>query len=414
VLRGMRRIAVPVIGALLLAACSAAAAGTASPGASSPDPANWSQVLSAAQGQTVNWYLWGGDEGLNGYVTGWVTRQAATLGITVHPVKVADTADAITTILGQVQAGRSHDGSVDLVWVNGENFATGMQAHLWACGWPSKLPSARYVDLTAPAIATDFGRPVADCEAAWNTTTSALVYDSARLHPGDVASLAAFQRWVVAHPGRFTYPAPPDFTGSMVVRTFADDQAGGYSHLLGPFDQARYDELAPGLWRRLDALAPSLWRRGATYPATQDAVARLYADGEIDAYFTYGVGGLGQQVADGRLPATTRSAVFSGGNLGNTSFLAIPANSPHQAAAMELADLLQSPAAQYEKKVDPPGYDPAIDTARTGDYAARFAAVPVPPAELPSAVLARATVPELQASWVTRLEKDWVTHVEQR
>ena len=119
-LRGVRRIAVPVIGSLLLAACSAAAAGTSTAGSPLPDPAHWSQVLSSARGQTVNWCLWGGDEGLNGYLTGWVTRQAATLGITVRPVKVADTADAVTTILGQAQAGRSHDGSVDLVWVNGE------------------------------------------------------------------------------------------------------------------------------------------------------------------------------------------------------------------------------------------------------------------------------------------------------
>lgn len=412
-LRRLHRYGGVAAAAVLLSACSAAAAGS-TPASRVLDPSDWSSVRAAAKGQTVNWYMWGGDEGLNSYVTGWVTRQAAALGITVKQVRIADTVEAVNKILGEKQAGRTQDGSVDLVWVNGENFATGMQARLWYCGWPSKIPSARYVDLASPAIATDFGRPVQDCEAAWNRTTSALVYNSARLKAADVASLPAFERWVRAHPGRFTYPAPPDFTGSMVVRTFAYDQAGGYQHLLGPFDQTRYDTLAPGLWRRLNALAPSLWRAGRTYPGSQDAVATLYADGEIDAYFTYGVGGLGQQVADGRLPQTTRSAVFSGGDIGNVNFLAIPFNSPHKAAAMVLANLLQSPQAQYEKKIHPPGYDPAIDTSRTGAYRDRFAAIPVPAAELPEAVLAKATVPEMQAGWVTRLEQDWVTQVQQK
>ncbi|WP_158220895.1 ABC transporter substrate-binding protein [Kineosporia sp. R_H_3] len=397
---------------LLLGACST---GSTVPATSSASvPARWADVLAEAKGQTVNWYMWGGDEGLNRYVDGWVSREAAKVGVTVRQVKIADTVDAVNKILGERQAGRTSDGSVDLVWVNGENFATGRQADLWACGWPSRLPNARYVDLADPAIANDFGRPVEDCEAAWNTTTSALVYDSAKVSAADVGSLAAFEQWVRAHPGRFTYPAPPDFTGSMVVRTFAYDEAGGYQGLQGSFDQTRYDGLAPRLWSRLTALGPSLWRGGDTYPASQEAVAKLFADAEIDAYFTYGVGGLGTQVAQGRLPATTRSAVFSGGSIGNANFLAIPKNSPHQAAAMVLADLLQSPAAQYEKKVNPPGYDPAIDTTKAGDFAARFAAIPVPAAELPTTVLAEAAVPEMQASWVTRLEKDWVSEVQQR
>ena len=106
--------------------------------------------------------------------------------------------------------------------------------------------------------------------------------------------------------------------------------------------------------------------------------------------------------------------MFTGGDIGNTNFLAIPANSAHQAGAMVLADLLQSPQAQYEKKINSPGYDPAIDPTRAGDYAAKFAAIPVPPAELASDVLAQAAVPEMRAEWVTHLEKDWATHVQQK
>ena len=151
------------------------------------------------------------------------------------------------------------------------------------------------------------------------------MYDSARLGAADVASLEALAAWSRANPGRFTYPAPPDFTGSMVVRTFLYDTARDPSALAGAFDAAAFPPLAQPLWFRLNDLEPALWRAGQTYPTSQDAVEQLYATGEISAYFTYGPGTVSSKVADGVFPATTRTTVPDVGNIANTSYLAIPA-----------------------------------------------------------------------------------------
>jgi putative spermidine/putrescine transport system substrate-binding protein len=289
-----------------------------------------------------------------------------------------------------------------------------VQAKLWDCGWPQYLPNAKYVDFTNPAVANDFGVPVNGCEAAWQQADSALVYDSAKLSRADVASVSSLLAWAKAHPGQFTYPALPDFTASMAVRTILYDTIGGPSSLSGPFDEARYTPAAAQLWARLNAIAPSLWRGGSTYPTSQDAVEKLYSDGEISAYFTYGPGAVGTQVSQGLFPKTTHEAVLSGGNIGNESFLAIPYNAAHKAAALVLANVLQDPQTQlalYKAE----GIYPGIDLAKTDPGTqAQFAAVPISPSVLSLAALTRNVQPELASGYVTRIEADWKTHVLQK
>ncbi|ABL81577.1 MULTISPECIES: ABC transporter substrate-binding protein [unclassified Nocardioides] len=409
--RSLRWAAVAAAATLGLAACGNGAASTAP--SAGVDATDWRSVVTAADGQTVNWYMWGGDSTLNDFVNGYLSDQLAKQGVTLNQVPIDDTVQAIDTVLGETQAGRD-EGSVDLVWVNGENFATGKQADLWWCHWPSQLPSASFVDFTDDAVTHDFGAPVEDCEAAWQRADSALVYRSDRIRAADVASISALFDWAAAHPGRFTYPAPPDFTGSMAVRTILYDTIGGPDSLLGVFDEDKYASAAPQLWRRLDDLRPSLWRQGTTYPQSQAQVEQMYADGEIDAYFTYGPGAIGDKVAKGIYPAATREAVPSVGNIGNVSFVAIPKNAAHPAAALVLANLLQDPQTQLELYRATGAY-PAVDLDKVPPAVrADFAAVPSSEAVLPLDELSARGQPELASDYVTRLERDWKTEVLQR
>lgn len=404
----MRRLVALLCGATALLTACAAPAPT---GPAAPDAADWPAVLEQARGTTLDWYMYTGDEAINAVVGGYVApRLAEEFGVTLNVVSVADTADAVNKVLAERQAGRAGSGTVDAIWINGENFATGRQADLWACGYPEQLPNAQYVDLTAPAVATDFGVPVDGCEAAWQQANSALVYDSAALSAADVASLTALTGWARANPGRFTYPAPPDFTGSMAVRTFLYDTAGDPAALTGPLDPALADEL----WTRLDELEPALWRGGETYPTSQDAVEQLYASGEISAYFTYGPGTVSSKVADGVFPAGTRTTVPDVGNIANTSYLAIPADAADRAAALVLANLLQDPRTQLRFYADG-GIYPVIDLDRVpADLRAQFAAVDLGPSVLPLTELTTRAVPELGAEQAAAVDDGWTAQVLQR
>lgn len=401
-----------VLGALALSACGSDDPAPTAGG--EVDLTDFASVLEAAQGQTVDWYMFGGDDRLNSYVNGYVATELAERGVTLNQVRITDTVEAVDKVLGEVQAGRTDDGTVDMIWINGENFSTGKQADLWYCGWDTVLPSSEFVDFEDPLVANDFGEPVEGCEAAWNRAQSVLVYDSATVPEEATRSLTALEEWITGNPGRFAYPAPPDFTGSLVVKTFFADTAGYDDSIYGAFDEAAYEQYAQPTFDRLNALEASLYRGGETYPAAGPDVSQLYADGEIDAYISYGAGDLGVEVEDGNFPETTRSAVFDDGTIGNVNFLSIPVNSPDKAGAMVLADLLQSPEAQLEKLVNGPGYYPGIDTTRTGEFAERFAGIQTPPAQLPFEEQVVNGKPELQAAWLERIEQDWAANVLQQ
>src|SRR3546814_7930794 len=88
------------------------------------------------------------------------------------------------------------------------------------------------------------------------------IYDSARVgKPPD--SIPALLDWAKAHPGRFTYPAPPDFLGSTFLKQVLIELSPDPSFLQQPVEsEAQVEEAARPLWEYLDALHPHLWRGG--------------------------------------------------------------------------------------------------------------------------------------------------------
>jgi len=392
---------------------ASAAASLASSAQPSADTAAWDAILAAAKGKTVNWYMWGGDETINKLVTGYLNDEAQKVGVTINQVPIADTVDAVNKVLGEKSAGKDTDGSVDLIWINGENFATMKQGDLLSCGWTHGLPNAQYINWDDPIVHTDFGLPIGDCESPWSLAQMAMIYDSAKV-PSPPKTIDELIAWIKANPGKFTYPAIPDFTGSAFVRQLLYYVNGGYDSLTGEFDQAKYDEVTPKLWALLNDLKPYLWREGKTYPQTSTALDQLYANGEVDFDMTYAPTLTGPLVKDGTWPETTRQFVFDTGMIGDISYVAIPYNSPNKEAAQVVSNILLALDSQYNAIDTGVGY-PAIDTTvLPADQKARFDTYPFPPQVAPLAQLAANSNPEISAKWATEIEAGWTKNVLQK
>ncbi len=376
---------------------------------------DWGAIIEAARGGEVNFFHWGGSDVINRYVEediGAVLQRD--YGITLNRVGIADAAEVVNIVLGEKEAGNTDDGTVDLIWINGENFRSMRQAGLAWCGYIETLPNNRLVDWTDPAVANDFGVPVDGCEVPWNRAQFAFAHDSARMKdpPSDMPALLNFIR---NNPGEFTYPAPPDFTGSVFVRHVFYHAAGGADGLLGPFDQAKYDAAAAKTWAILNELEPYLWREGQTYPSTVTQLNELFANGEVALTFNYDASQFGQAVDAGIYPDSVRSYGLTDGTIGNTNYTLIPFNSPNKAAALVTQNLLLSPEAQL-RKADPAiwGAAPGIDIDRTPpEIQAAFAALPRHPSVISPQDLAQAALPELQADWISAIEKGWIEKVGQ-
>ncbi|MEO9827438.1 MAG: ABC transporter substrate-binding protein [Paracoccaceae bacterium] len=375
----------------------------------------WDDIVEMAKGGEVNWFLWGGSDNINQYVTEYIGgRLKDDYGITLNRVGLSDTVEAVNIVLGEKESGVMDAGSVDMIWINGENFRTMKQGDLAYCGYTDVLPNNAFVDWTNPAIANDFGVPVEGCEVPWSKAQFAFAYDTARVE-NPPKSIGELIEWVAANPGRFTYPAPPDFNGSVFVRHVFYHAAGGVDQLLGDFDQAKFDEVAAKTWDILNAMEPNLWREGATYPASIAAMDQLYANSEVDLTFNYEPSGVGLNIENGVFPPTTQGYGLTDGTIGNTNYTIIPFNSPNKAAALVLQNILLSGEAQYEKaKPDVWGASPAIEISRTSDAVqASFGTIVAHPNVVSKEELAKNSLPELQASWISAIEQGWLENVGQ-
>lgn len=387
-----RTIHLSSLTAALLSSVALGACGV-SPSDSGPRPSagGFPATLAQARGQTVRWWLYGGDDRVNAYVDDVVAPAARTLGIRLQRVPVTDTADAVQRVIAERRAGKTSGGAVDLVWINGENFATGKRAGLWLRDWARTLPNAgRYVDQRDPAIGRDFQVPVDGQESPWQRAAFVYAYDSAKVKapPADLDALLAYAR---AHPGRVTYPAPPDFTGSAFVRQVVSAKG------------------TDGAFAYLRELKPFLYRRGATYPKSEAELSTLFGDGKVDFAMSYDAAFVASAVRKGTFPRSARPFLLDGGALQNVSFVAIPANAAHRAGAEAVANLLLSPRVQAAKASPSSLGNPTVlDRRRLRADGRRFAP------NATSRYLLRdygRTVPELSADRVAPLEQRWTREI---
>ncbi|MBX3012259.1 MAG: ABC transporter substrate-binding protein, partial [Caldilineaceae bacterium] len=306
-----------------------------------PTYTTWDEVLAAANGTTVHWFVWGGSATLNTHIDEQIgAALLAEYNITLKRVPVESTADVVNKVLHEKAAGKDRGGSVDLIWINGENFRTLKEAALLYGPFTHLLPNTALVNAEEPAVAYDFGTPVEGYESPWASFHWVMEYNSATVATPP-QTFEALRRWVEANPGRFTYPAPPSHVGSAFIRMLFYWAAGSPEPFLQEFDQAVYDQYAPQVWDYLNALEPYLWRAGETYPELA-AMPDLLANGEIDFAMEYDASRASNFIQQGRYPAPIRTFVFDTGTVANLSYVAIPYNANNPAAAMVLANYLLS------------------------------------------------------------------------
>jgi putative thiamine transport system substrate-binding protein len=228
--------------------------------------------------------------------------------------------------------------------------------------------------------------------------------------PAPPGSMSELLDWAQAHPGRLSYPLPPDFIGTTFLKqALLDLDPGARETLQRPVpDDARFAEATAPLWEYLDRLHPYLWRAGKSFPQNGPAARRLIADGEADIAFAFNPAEASAAIAQGLLPRTARTIAFAGGSIGNSHFLAIPANASEPEAAMVVADFLLSAEAQARKQ-DPAVWGDftvlALDRLVAADREL-FLSLPLGPATLPPDRLGPA-FPEPHPTWTLRLEQEW-------
>lgn len=405
-----------VISALPMVAAQEGDAMEAPPGFDS-----WDAVLEAARGQTVNWYLWGGSDAINAFVDDFYGPiLAEEYGVTLNRVPMADTVEAVNQVLSEFEAGVTGDGgTIDLIWINGENFFTLRQADLLYGPWAETIPNSVLVDWDNPAVNLDFGRPVDGYESPWSSAQFHFIYDTARMSEDDLPrSFADLSAWIEANPGRFTYvaPGPGAFIGTRFVKQMFFELCGGHEQFVGEFNQELYDSCAPLVWEELNSWKPNLWRNGETYATGEADLHDLFANGEVDFDFTQLPSGAATFIDSGQVPPTARAFSFDNYMIGDFNYVAIPYNAPNKAAALVLSNLILRPDRQAAQVQPANGFGLgfAIDITRVAEE--DFAPIAEAFENLGDAAedparLAGALVSDIAAEYQSLIEEDWERNV---
>lgn len=378
------------------------------------DNADWDAILSEAKGDTVTFYGWGGDESRNKWLD---TTVADALkkdyDITLKRVPM-DINDVLTQLSGEIQAG-TENGSIDFVWINGENFYSTKQNGYLYGPFCDKLPNfTQYVDATSTEISYDFGQPNEGYEAPYGKAQMVMLADTAVTStlPKNADEFLAFCK---ANTGKVTYPAAGDFTGTafiscLLATALGADAWNSLTKMDAKDEDAIRKAVEPGL-AYLRSLNPYLWNKGATFPADSGTLSTMFQDKEVVLFMTYDPFGWVNDVASGQLPKTTQSFVFDEGTVGNTNFMAIPKNASHKAAAFVAINAIMSPEiqlSQYEtlKTVT------VLDTEKLDSaMQAKFEAVDLGEGTLPLSELLEHRLPEVSGSVITFIEKLWTEEV---
>ncbi len=361
--------------------------------------------MRAARGQTVYFNAWAGSERINAYLQWAGAEVDKRHGVKLEHVKIADTAEVVKRVRSEKQAGRTSQGSADMVWINGENFVAMKRDGLLFGPFSERLPHYVHVDVSGkPTTRVDFSEPVDGMEAPWGMAQLTFFGDGKRV-PQPPRSLSELIDFARRHPGRFTYPKPPDFHGTTFLKQVLLEASRDRQPFYAPVDAHRFAAHSAPLWSTLEVLHPLLWRHGRQFPASNTAMRQMLADGELLITLTFNPNEAATEIAARRLPASVVSWQHAGGTIGNTHFLAIPFNAKAKEGAQVVIDFLLSPAAQARKADVAHWGDPtvlAVERLPAADKAL------FSQADAPGVVAHVApALPEPHASWVEAIEREW-------
>lgn len=330
------------------------------------DLTDWNAVTAAAKGTEVRALFWGGDANFNSWMTGTVAKYMKEhYDITFVYDTVTNTAEAVTVVSDEKQAGcEAGKGTVDLLWLDSENFATAKKGGLLYGKIVDLVPNAeKYLDKSSPFYTVDNGTPTDGYEVPWDPGVDVIVTNMAVTPntPNAPTTADEFKKWVMDNPGKITYPTCDDTFGRRSVYMFSALVCGGNWH--SNFTESTTKaEIKTAMQPALDWMAeinPYLWQEGKNYPQSSDEWMKMFANGEVANCFDWSAYGTASKIAAGTYPETAKDQFMDFGTLSGMGYLNVTYDAPNIAGALCVIDGLLSPELQYGMVRDT-GYGNAI------------------------------------------------------
>ncbi|UPA31563.1 ABC transporter substrate-binding protein [Terrisporobacter glycolicus] len=378
--------------------------------ATNVDNMKWEEVLEKAKGSTVTFYGWGGDEELNAWLDDvFAPKMKEKYDIKMERVPM-DIDQVLSQLSGEIQAGEE-DGSIDMIWINGENFKSAKENNMLYGPFLEKLPNAdKYLDLNANENKNDFGFPTKGYEAPYGKAQLVFMNDSAvtKEEPSSTKELLEFAK---ENKGKVTYPALPDFTGSAFVRNVIYDICGYEQFQDMKEDKETVKKAIKPALDYLVELNKYLWNEGKSFPADSTQLDNMFKDNEVVMNMTYSAYAVARGIENRSYTDTTKTFLFDKGTIGNTNYMAIAKNSGNKAGAMVAINEMISAEIQVSR-LEKLKIIPVVDNSKLSkEEKAEFDKVDIGKGTIPQDELLSKRLPEMPAGLVPIIEEIWLEEV---
>lgn len=374
---------------------------------------DFSDALKKGQGETVTFYGYGGDEKANAWFDEIIIpAMKEKYEITAKRVPM-EIDQILNKLLTEKEAG-SKSGEIDVIWLNGENFYTAKQAQLLYGPITKKIDNfEKLMDVDGTNSNYDFGIKIDGYEVPYGSAQLVFAGDTQRFATGFPTSAQALLEYAKANPGKITYTAPPEFTGSAFVRNIICDIIGYDALEKAPADKSELYKVVKPALDYFNELKPYLWQKGTTYPSTTAELDQMFASGQINLSYSYSPMHVAQKRNEQAFKTTTESFLFDKGTIANQNYLAIAQTSSVKASALLLINEMISESAQLKKAEADYGYSiPPFDSNKLSNASnQKLTNLYKNQGVLSLKELQERQIPEIQAEKIPIIENLWKEYV---
>lgn len=354
---------------------------------------------SFASDKVVYFNAWAGNEKINQYIQSQSAQFEKLTGIKVVHVKVSDYQPVIKKIAAEKAANNLNDGSVDVLWINGENFAALKNQGLIYGPITEKVKNYKNLDSKDPNYNFDFNIPVEGYEVPWGKAQFVFIWNK-DVTPNAPTSALELLEMAQKNVEKMTYVKPPQFHGVTFLKQILLDLSDKPDEFQKNCDKVDMAVLSKPLWNYLDKLHPLLWRKGTTFPLSVQKMNQMLLDKEILFSMSFNPMESESLIKKKEIPAQSVSLTFKKGGIGNVHFLSIPFNSKNKELALLWINHLLSTEAQIAKSNIDNWGDPTVLDLEKLNKSDR--------SKFPESVLKGKLVAEPHACWVKYLQEEWI------
>lgn len=323
---------------------------------------NWEQIISSAQGQYVYLYAWGGSPEVNKYLEQISKEVFDKYSIYLKHVKFNNIRESIDYLIVEKSISNHNEGDIDLLWVNGENFKTLLEQHLLFGPIFDLVPNTKNLNKKLP-IKTDFTLATKGYEIPWGVGQFIFLYnkDKIKIVPKTFNELLKYAQ---KHPGRVSYPRPPDFHGVSFLKSLLLELTLDKSVLQDSIKLVDAKKVTAPLWDYLDKFHQVAWKKGKAFPRSSAQILQLLDDDQLDFAVSFNPNADLQGIENGTLAPSIARFNMQQGALTNLHFLAIPQTAQAKEGALVVINYLLTKDAQVRKSDIKHWGDPAVITLK--------------------------------------------------